>query len=129
MTNFNMTQQEIFDTVKKHLLTQTKPAKDVDESCLYRTDDGLKCAVGCLIPDEMYFDQMEHRSVDYLASFLEGYTTHKELVDFLKTNSKLLQRLQEAHDLCILTNRGTFNKAELRRKLKEVAKEFNLRND
>jgi hypothetical protein len=55
-----MTDQELFDKVATHLLTQGKKAQDlVPVICRYKTDDGLKCAVGCLIPDELYSTDLE----------------------------------------------------------------------
>ncbi len=52
-----MSPQELFDTVATHLLTQRKPAMARDaggsETCCYRTEDGRKCAAGCLIPDDV----------------------------------------------------------------------------
>lgn len=55
-----MTNQELFDTVAAHLLRQGRRAITADGyNCRYRTEpdeDGvvLKCAIGCLIPDELY---------------------------------------------------------------------------
>ena len=49
-----MTAQEVFDFVVNHLRTQGKQAVDRDGDCQYCTPDGLKCAVGCLIPDDKY---------------------------------------------------------------------------
>lgn len=59
-----MTAQEIFDKVTTHLLTQNRQSrKDIFntgyESCAYRGDDGLMCAVGVLIPDELYDPRFE----------------------------------------------------------------------
>ena len=53
------TMQEIFDKVVNHMLTQNKrSAKERphlgSQACLYRGPNGLKCAVGCLIPDSEY---------------------------------------------------------------------------
>lgn len=45
-----MTKQEVFDIVAKHLLTQNVKAWE-NGFCRYKTSTGLKCAVGCLIPD------------------------------------------------------------------------------
>lgn len=58
------TDQEIFDTVARHLLNQGKRSAVVDSDiggngCRYRTDDGLMCAVGCLINDEAYAPDLE----------------------------------------------------------------------
>lgn len=83
------TDQEIFDTVVTFLVKQGKRA--VELGCMYRTEDGLKCAVGCLIPDELYKDEMEKPGVvSLLNSFPE--------LDFLKPHVDLLVSLQSAHD-------------------------------
>jgi hypothetical protein len=55
-----MTNQELFDKMATHLLTQGE--KSVDESrnkCLYRGPNGLKCAAGVLISDEAYSESLE----------------------------------------------------------------------
>lgn len=49
--------QKLFDAMLAHLRAQGKPAVarlEMIDKCLYRTDDGLKCALGALIPDELY---------------------------------------------------------------------------
>lgn len=50
--------QELFDTVATHLLTQKKRATNT-HGCAYRGENGLKCAVGCLIPDSKYDPELE----------------------------------------------------------------------
>ncbi len=58
------TNQEIFEYVVNHLRTQGKPAlSSGTQKCCYRTKDGLTCAVGCLIPEELYRYHLEGRSV------------------------------------------------------------------
>lgn len=71
-----MTNQEAFDTIVAHLRQQNDRAvlildgAEQGSSCMYRTAAGLKCAVGCLIPDDQYhadFDdeeQMQERTGD-----------------------------------------------------------------
>lgn len=58
-----MNQQEIFDKVATHLITQGKQSlcywrqtewSQPDLGCAYRGDDGTMCAAGCLIPDDEY---------------------------------------------------------------------------
>jgi hypothetical protein len=49
-----MTEQEVFDKVAKHLLTQNAKSKLPSGMCAYRGDHGLMCAAGCLIPDDKY---------------------------------------------------------------------------
>ncbi len=49
-----VTKQETFDTVVNGLRKQNKRAVGPTGSCMFRTGDGLKCAVGMLIPDSRY---------------------------------------------------------------------------
>lgn len=44
------TEQEVFDYIVNHLLTQNAKSQD-DGTCLYLNPEGLKCAAGCLIAD------------------------------------------------------------------------------
>lgn len=56
-----LTKQDIFNIAANGLLKQGK--KSVDGlSCLYRGPNGLKCAVGMLIPDNLYQDRFEGSS-------------------------------------------------------------------
>jgi hypothetical protein len=88
-----MNNQEIFDTVARHLIKQGRPAKNELGECAYRTDGGLSCAVGCLIPDALYDPRIEGTDVDavlrHAASMLPGVT---------RGNISLLRSLQITHD-------------------------------
>lgn len=89
-----MKPQEIFNTVAKHLFDQGKRSTD-KQFCRYHNEDGLKCAVGVLIEDDVYFPEMD-----------SGNKTIKTLVDhhpdkfpdWVKENLGLLQSLQSVHD-------------------------------
>lgn len=59
---------------------------------MYRGPDGLRCAVGVLIPDEGYIPNMEHMSV--MSSYFDRYLKSWGLSDHVL----LLQDLQETHD-------------------------------
>jgi hypothetical protein len=53
-----MTEQEAYDVMARHLLTQN--AKSINGAlCMYRDLEGRKCAVGVLISDEEYEPDME----------------------------------------------------------------------
>lgn len=108
-----MTDQEIFTKVKNHLLTQNaKSAREIDGACMYRGPNGRMCAVGCLIPDELYSYSIELNPVGYLP---------KEILNHLGGNEWLLQRLQSIHDLIEVE--------QWRNALSELATEFNLSMD
>lgn len=57
-----MTLIEISEKIRDHLIQQGRVSSDNASAsmCLYRTEDGAKCAVGCLISDEFYSSKLEH---------------------------------------------------------------------
>lgn len=82
-----VSEQELFGFVSYHLLTQNQKAED-KESCLYRTEEGLKCAAGCLIPDDWYSSEFEGN-------------TWQALIDDGKMpphHSIIIRKLQRIHD-------------------------------
>lgn len=94
-----MTPQELYDTVVLHLRKQNCKAEKND-TCQYRQKSGdiiLKCAVGCLIPDEEYSTLFEGRTISGLLdeSFLPFPKTLKKL---LIDHIDLLIDLQLTHD-------------------------------
>ena len=86
-----MTPQEIFDTVARHLFAQGKQSRD-PVSCLYRGPDGTKCAVGVLIPDATYDEDMEGCSI-------VGLLREFSLPAWMGEHVNLLQHLQSVHDV------------------------------
>lgn len=60
-----MTRQEIFDKALAHLRVQGCQAIEANTTCLYRTSSGLKCAIGALIPDEVYTPDMEGEAAGF----------------------------------------------------------------
>lgn len=96
--------QEIYDKVARHLLAQGMKSqaaiadpetKEVKINCAYRGDNGLMCAVGCLISENVY------------SKSIEGYSCRNDMVmnaliesgisvDFEIKN--LLLNLQQVHD-------------------------------
>lgn len=91
-----MTLQEIFDTVIEHLRKQNAKSQISDgqrEVCLYRSPEGLKCAAGCLIPDEYYIPEMERNGWEDVVQMFD-------LPDYLKDpdSINLVASLQFIHD-------------------------------
>ena len=65
----NNIEQELFNRVKTHLLNQGERAdSDVQNAgiyeCVYHSSSGLKCAIGCLITDEVYRPSMEGEDIN-----------------------------------------------------------------
>jgi len=102
------TQQEIFDIVSNHLLTQNEKAENGTDLCVYRSEDGLKCAIGCLIPDDEYDDNIEGISIGaFVCENLELDSKEKLVLlnNILKKEAidvdeyfGLLKDLQNVHD-------------------------------
>lgn len=95
-----MNLQETFDTVVNHLRSQNGKSRILTtdrEICLYRSPEGLKCAAGCLIPDEYYVPEMERNGWgDVVLCF--------DLPDHLKDSDSvdLVSLLQFVHDhVCV----------------------------
>jgi hypothetical protein len=59
------TEQEVFDKVAMHLLSQNERCGTKEDDgvfqCKYRFN-GMSCAAGCLIPDEYYNELMENKN-------------------------------------------------------------------
>ena len=118
-----MNQQEMFDKVAIHLLTQNKKAIKVlkneytgldDNMCVYRNDAGEKCAAGCLIPDELYDPKFEGMNTSAYDLQHVWATIGIDMIHDLA----LLNKLQKIHD--------TYTPSKWHRQLEIVAVEFKL---
>ena len=111
-----MTDQTMFDTVVTHLLTQNSVSMNDTGTCVYRGPDNKRCAIGCIIPDEMYTVDLEGKEVKILVnnSFLSTDLTSY----LLQFNTNLLIRLQQVHD--------AHNPKSWYTELEKVAAQFNL---
>ena len=92
-----MTKQETFDLIVNHLRKQGRPSKgpfsknSTSDWCLLRGPDGLSCAVGCLIPDELYSAQFEGPS-------LSNSPELQQILKGLGHDVELCCALQSVHD-------------------------------
>lgn len=89
-----MNKQEIFDKVANHLRSMKGPSENESGNCMYRGLNGSMCAMGALIPDEMYDVNMENHTIEYLIEN-ENFSLPEF---FSKTNMWFLDDLQYAHD-------------------------------
>jgi len=116
-----LSQQEIFNKVMTHLFAQGEPAKNEHDECAYRGLDGKQCAVGCLIPDELYDKKMEGWEVT------EVFYRFPNVRDYLgKDNIFLLTVLQALHD-----GYGGFigvwnSTEEMRKAARRIAEDYDL---
>ena len=110
-----MTTQQTFDIIVAHLRSQGEKSYtykwNYNIICAYRSPSGLKCAVGCLIPDEMYNRSFEGKSCQY--------QTIKDILYFQGHNILLVRELQIVHD--------EFPVAEWEEKFQQLAEKFRLK--
>ena len=104
------TEQEVFDQVKEHLLTQKVQSKNSND-CAYRGDGGLMCAAGCLIDDKEYDPCMDNENDSDWSSLVSQCI-------FPNNHRELIQRLQNIHDRWFPKDWDV--------ELKELAKSLNL---
>ena len=114
-----MNKQKTFETVAKHLFQQGKQATDEAGSCVYRAYDGSQCAVGCLIPDELYVKELEGTAVGNI------FRKFPEIVDFIGSeNLSMLARLQHIHD----SRRYWESTEDMKTALEECADDYDLQS-
>jgi hypothetical protein len=107
-----MNAQKIFNTVATHLFRQGHRAMlDDGVSCAYRAPNGDMCAVGVLIPDELYDRSWERTTIFAIKSFLPQWATDNEL---------LLADLQRCHD------NGNWIEENMKKELIGIAKSYGL---
>ena len=95
----DLTSQEVFDFSARHLIKQGRPARRLPShvgkvSCQYHTDEGLKCGIGCFIPDDRYHPAMD--SGDFHVTQVLTMAGLKSLDD---QHNNLLLGLRWAHDV------------------------------
>lgn len=135
-----MEAQEIFDKVYRHLIRQGRPAMIHEygaSHCEYRTENGLRCAVGCLIPKKLYDKSMEGNDVESLLFEMKhdpcypkieklkgawGITTKKS------RNFRMLVQLQQVHDAFSFNHgESPFWKEHVTEGMKRIARNFRLK--
>lgn len=129
-----MTEQEIFDTVLAHLREQGKAATDLGGACRYRGADGTACAVGCLIPDELYDPLIEGMTARWIIEVVvPEYHQHQaqELLPILARiknhlgteHIPLLRELQDAHDIALFD----LGLDAWEKEMRQIARAFDLK--
>lgn len=107
-----LSKQEIFDRTAAHLLAQGEPAS-ISGDCMYRTPNGLKCAVGALIPDEVYhrfdidpkyadpYNELEGANIESRVvqrALIDSGVLAKDFDEEINGTFHLLLEIQLAHD-------------------------------
>ena len=113
--------QEVFDYVINHLRQQGKQSTSKANGCEYRTDEGLACAVGCLIPNDKYESWIEGKPIDDL---IWDYKHESGMIYHLS----ILKSLQQFHDTSTtwIDYTGSKPYAEFEAGAERLARRFNL---
>lgn len=104
--------QEIFNQSAEHLLHQRKRSENFSQEegvslsrCRYRSDTGLKCAVGCFIADDEYTPEIEGLAWHSMFQILMKATIEQmkfmaryNVANWPTQTNQLLVRLQVIHD-------------------------------
>lgn len=122
-----MNAQEIFDTVIHHLLRQGVPSRR-DSACLYRGPNGTSCAVGCLIPDEMYNADMDRADMSNGLTSIRSILPKYTFPEYFHAEVFLLGALQRFHDSYDPGEEIVFNNI-FKARLESIAMEFGLAFD
>ena len=111
--------QEVFSIIVSHLFKQNRRAQNAD-GCAYREGE-LRCAVGVLIPDDLYSPNLEGNDA---RSLVEVFF-NTGLADWVE-HEELLGVLQRIHDNCDTLEDGTFDQENLKYRLRDCAYRFYL---
>lgn len=111
-----MNNQEAFDLMVAHLIAQGRPSVDEEGACMYRGQDNTMCAVGILIPDDKYTDDMEGDNPHHLVG-----------VDFGDVDLRFLSEAQSMlHDQPAEDTEGDFME-NMKTGARELAIMWNLK--
>jgi hypothetical protein len=99
MLSSNPTLQEVFDHVIVSLRKQKFASVKGEHTCLYRGNDGNKCAVGHCIIDELYLPSMEEMGIYKTIDEIPTPFSSPELAWMFEVPANdLLTKLQNCHD-------------------------------
>lgn len=137
--------QDLFNRAVTHVVQQGRPAIGRSETllpyhCRYRqpVEEGkvLMCAVGCLIPDSVYFPELEGVAVDGGADTLNVLrmafpeAAAENWIEDGTATMRLLKLLQKAHDetglSCTASEDHPTFVAEFKERAKGIAHLFDL---
>ena len=88
-----MDNQEFFDKATSGFLKQGVLSVDKTGECVYRCDDGRRCAVGFVVPDELYRFEFEGHAIETLIAEREDVEAF-----FSKVTALFAVEIQRCHD-------------------------------
>jgi hypothetical protein len=123
------TNQKVFEFVVEKLISQGRKSVK-GYQCMYRIGN-LRCAIGHIIPDELYNIEMEGNITDTIFSM--RYTALNEWVKqnnhTALRNNNLLQNLQTLHDQARTNINGVFLCVQFISAVELLATKFDLNTE
>jgi hypothetical protein len=110
--------QMIFNTVYTHLLKQGGPST-IRGACMYRGLNGRMCAVGFMIPDDVYEEDMEGMNALTLIA-------HNPKLSHLTPHMMLLRNMQKIHDDFAMMSPETSWPEWIKHGFRNIAEDFEL---
>ena len=107
--------QADFDFVMNNMIEQGRPSMGA-VGCRYRGEGGTKCAAGFFIPDELYSEGFEGKSL------IDGSV--QQLKCFEEKSLTLLRAMQQAHDTASENNEHFME--QFRNRMRSIAEYFEL---
>lgn len=110
--------QDAFDKVLKAIRLQNyiQSQDPLTEACWYRGPDGLRCAAGHLLPNNLYRKSMEGKTIGAL------FLNFSNIRDYFhNVNDMLLSDLQSAHDSNLAHGAQAWEN-----RMKQIATYYNL---
>ena len=120
MNYSHYTAQQTFEHVVKHLFKQGRRSYSDASGCLYKGPNNTSCAVGCLIPDDVYSTGMEGKPYGNTSNLFDHYPV---LTKVMPKHTYLLRSLQKVHD----GNSVWKNEKLMRDVLRDVGKAHKLK--
>lgn len=90
--------QTVFDRALLALRKQGIASLNAAETCALRGQAGTKCAIGHLIPDDAYYEALEHVSTVRIGTGIDPALANTLEANVANASVSLLQALQLAHD-------------------------------
>jgi hypothetical protein len=93
-----LTAQQVYDKVVKHLRKQGHKALNEKGLCMYLAPNGDKCAAGCLLLKREYLPELEQKSFAWILA-----NGAPSIAKRLKIHYDLIRDLQGTHDHCTIS--------------------------
>lgn len=85
------TAQEVFNQVSSHLMTQNAKSEEEKGYCKYKSQNGFKCAAGCLIDDDEYNPGFEQNTWGEVQTRFGISSNHTQLISDLQVIHDLFE--------------------------------------